>query len=79
MNIKRAKHNEKSEIVKLQFQPRFSSTHTITVAVITPPMHSEKKNQLKNDDMALWLLGSNWSAPWAGRTALTPPTPIAIA
>lgn len=67
------------EIVKLQFQPRFSSTHTITVEVMRPPVQREKKNQLKKADMARRSDWSSWSAPWAGKAALIPPTPIAIA
>lgn len=55
MKIESAKLKTMAVIVKLQFQPSFSSTQTITVQLMRPPRQREKKNQLKKAEMSLWL------------------------
>ena len=53
MKIKSAKLRTTTVMGKLQFQPLFSSTQTMTVELMSPPVHKEKKNQLKKEEICL--------------------------
>lgn len=79
VKIKSAEAKITVQISKLELHPLFSSVQTIIVTAKRPPKQIEKKYQLKNPEISPCFRLSSWSPPWAGKEALTPPTPVATA